>query len=78
MLSHFPLGFAPPEVAFPEVFYVSGVDSPVMSLTVSTPSGFDEAVVQREVVPDGVPPAWPPRSEVGVVVQDVLVDIRQD
>ncbi len=37
----------------------------------------NEAVVQREVVSDGVPPSGTPRPEVCVVVEDPLVDVAE-
>lgn len=46
-----------------------------MTLPVGRASRLHEAVVEREVVPDRVPPAGPARPEVRVVVEDVLVDV---
>jgi hypothetical protein len=57
MLANFPLSFSTPEVAFFEVFDVGRMDGPIVALTVGAPSGLDEAVVERQVVSDGVPPS---------------------
>ena len=78
MLPHFALSFTPPEVSFAEVLDVGRVNGPVVSLPVGAPAGLYEAIVQRQIVPDGVPPARSPRAEVRVVVQDVLVDVGKD
>lgn len=54
------------------------MDRPVVTLAVGTPAGLDEAVVQREIMPDGIAPAGPAGAEVGVVLEDVLVDVGQN
>lgn len=71
------LGFPAPEVAFFEVVHVSRVYGPVVALAVGAPASLYKAVIQRQVVPDRVPPAWASGSKVGVVVQYVLVDVGQ-
>ena len=40
-------------------------------------SHLDEAVVERQIMPDGVPPAWASGPEVVIVVEDPLVDVAQ-
>lgn len=56
MLADFPLSFAAPEVALFEVLHIGGMDCPVVALAVGASSGLDETVVERQVVPDGIPP----------------------
>ena len=46
-------------------------------VTVGASSGFDETVVEGEVVADAVAPPGPAAPEVGVVVQNVLVDVTE-
>ena len=72
-----PLRPSPAEVSLLEVVDTGWVYGPVVALPVGRPARLDEAVVQGEVVPDGVPPAGSPVAEVKVVVEDVLVDVRQ-
>ena len=72
-----PLCPSPAEVSLLEVVDTGGVNCPVVAFSIGSPARLDEAVVQREVVPYGVPPAGSPVPEVKVVVQDVLVDVRQ-
>ena len=67
----------PAEVSLLEVTLTSRVNRPVVTLAIDRPSSLDEAVIEGEVVPDGVPPARAPVPEVEVVVEDVLVDVRQ-
>lgn len=78
MLPDLPLGLPPPEVALPEVLHVRRMYRPVVSLPVRAPPRLYETIVQGQIVPDRVPPPRPSRPEVGVVVQDVLVDVGQD
>lgn len=77
MLPHLALRLAPPEIAFAEVVHVGGMDGPVVTLAVSAAARLDEAVVEGQVVPDRVSPAGSAGPKVGVVVQDVLVDVRK-
>ena len=77
MPPHLPLRPPPPEVPLLEVLDAGGMNCPVVALAIGCPAGLDEAVVEGEVVADGVPPAWSAVSEVEVVVQDVLVDVCQ-
>ena len=72
-----PLRPSPAEVSLLEVVDTGRVNGPVVAFPVGRPARLDEAVVQGEVVPYGVPPARSPVAEVKVVVQDVLVDVRQ-
>ena len=72
-----PLGPSPAEVSLLEVVDTGWVYGPVVALPVGRPARLDEAVVQGEVVPDGVSPSRSPVAEVKVVVQDVLVDVCQ-
>lgn len=53
------------------------MDRPVVTLAVSAPTGLDEAVVQREIVSDGIAPAGPAGAEVRIMLEDVLVDVGQ-
>ena len=48
-----------------------------MSFPICSSSGFYEAIIEREIVPDRVPPSRAPVAEVRKVVQHVLVDICQ-
>jgi hypothetical protein len=75
VFADFPLGFATPEVAFLEVFYVGRMNSPVMAFTVGASSSLDETVIEGEVVPDGIPPPWTSGPEIRVIIENVLVDI---
>lgn len=59
--THLPLSFPSPEVPLLEVFHVGGVNCPIMSLPVGTPSCLDKAVVEGEVVSYRIPPAWASR-----------------
>jgi len=77
-LADAPLGAAPPEVAATKVLHVGGVDGPVVALAVGGAARLHEAVVEREVVADGVAPAAAARVKVGVVVEDPLVDVAED
>ena len=72
------LGSTTSEVSLPEVVQVGRVDRPVVTLAVGAAAGLDEAVVQGEVVADAVPPAGASAPEVGIVVQNPLVDLAQD
>lgn len=78
MPSHLPLRFAPPEVATAKILQIGGVDRPIMALPVRASPGFHEAIVQREIVPDRVPPAGATGAEVRIVLQYVLIDVGQD
>lgn len=71
------LGFPAPEVALLEVVHVGRVYGPIVALAVGRPTGLDETVVERQVVPDRVAPSRAPGPEVRVVVQYVLVDVGQ-
>lgn len=75
MFPDFPLGFAPSEVSFLEVFDVSRVNSPVVAFAVGTSSCLDETVVEGQVVPYRIPPPGTAGAEVWVIIQNVLVDI---
>lgn len=77
MPAHLALGFAPTEVAAPEVLQVRRVDRPIVTLAVGAPAGLDEAVVQREIVSDGITPARPAGTEIRIMFQDVLIDVGQ-
>jgi len=48
-----------------------------VALAVGRPTGLDETVVERQVVPDRVAPSRAPGPEVRVIVQYVLVDVGQ-
>lgn len=78
MFADFALSLATPEVTFLEIFHICRMDGPVVAFTVGGATGFNEAVVEREIVADAVPPPGTTRPEVGIVVQNVLVDIAQD
>ena len=75
--AHTSLRAPPPEVALAEVVEIRRVDGPKVSLAVGAAAALDEAVVEREVVADAVPPAGPARPEVRVVVEDPLVDVAE-
>jgi hypothetical protein len=72
MTSDFPLRLATPEIAAFEVVDASRMDGPEVAFAVGRASGLDEAVVEGEVVPDGVSPAGAAMPEVWKVVEDVL------
>lgn len=76
--SHLSLCLAPTEIAPTKVLQVRRVDGPVMAFSISTSSRLDETVIERQIVPDGVAPPWTSRPEVGIVFEDVLVDVRED
>ena len=65
------------KVSLLEVVDASRMNSPVVAFPIGCPARFDEAVIQGEVVSDGVSPSRSPVAEVKVVVQDVLVDVCQ-
>ena len=77
VFADFALGFAPPEIAFGEIFHVGRMDGPVVALAVGAASGFDETIVQTQIVPDAVAPAGPARPEISVIVQYVLIDVAE-
>ena len=77
VLSDFALSLPSPVVAPLEVLQACRVNGPIVAFPVGRPPGLDEAVVEAEIVPDGVAPSRAPVPEVGVVVQDVLVDVCQ-
>ena len=78
MLADLPLRPTSPEVAAREVVDVGGVHGPVVALAVGRAARLDEAVVEGEVVADGVSPAGAPGPEVRVVVEDPLVDVAEN
>lgn len=78
MLAHLALGLAPPEVALLEVVHIGRMNGPVVALAVRTTSRLHEAVVQRQIVANGVAPAGSAGPEVRIVVEDVLVDVGED
>jgi len=53
------------------------MDRPVVALAVGAPAGLDEAVVEREVMANGIAPAGPAGPEVGIVLEDVLIDVGE-
>ena len=65
------------EVSPLEAGQAGGVNPPVETFTVTGASTLDEAGVGGEVVADAVLPRALGRVVVGVVVQDVLVDVSQ-
>ena len=48
-----------------------------MAFAISSPSGFQKEIIERKIVPDGVPPALPSMSEIREIVENILVDISQ-
>ena len=60
----FSLGFPAPEITTLEVVQAGRVDGPEVPLAIGCPSGLDKAVVEGQVVPDGVSPAGTPVPEV--------------
>ena len=74
----FSLGFPAPEITTLEVVQAGRVDGPEVPLAVGCPSGLDKAVVEGQVVPDGVSPTGSPVPEVRKVVKDVLIDVCKD
>ena len=74
---HLPLGPPPPEVSLLEIVHTGGVDGPVVTLPIGCTSSFQEEIIEREIVSDGVPPALTSVSEVGEIIKNVLVDVRQ-
>jgi hypothetical protein len=75
---HLSLGLPASKVPFCEVVDVGGMNSPVVTFPIRRPPRLDEAVIEREVVSDGIPPSWTPGPEVGVVVENVLVNVTED
>ena len=49
-----------------------------MPFAISTSSGFDETIIERQVVSDAVSPTRSTISKVSVIVEDVLVDVRKN
>ena len=49
-----------------------------MALTLFTATHFDEAFVQRKIMTYTIPPALILALEIGIVFQDVFVDVGQD
>ena len=78
MPSHFPLGLPPAEVSLLEVLLAGRVDRPIVAFPVGGSSCLHKAVVDGQVVPDGVSPTMTSVAEIGKVIQDVLVDVSQD
>lgn len=76
--SYLPLRFAPPEVAAAKILQIGGMDRPVMALPVRASPRFHEAVVQRQIVPDRVPPPWATGTKVRIMLQYVLINVGQD
>ena len=48
-----------------------------MAFSISSSSGFQEEVIEREIVPDGVSPSLPSVAEIRKIVKDILVDVSQ-
>ena len=72
------LGTASTKIAAAEVRQVRRMDTPVVALAIRRATGFDEAIVEREVVPNRVAPAGTTSTKVSVVIQYPLVDVGQD
>ena len=74
-----PPRLSPPEVALPEVVHTGGMDGPEVALAVSGTAILHEALIEREVVADGVLPRLVVhKAIIGEVGGDVLVDIAQE
>jgi len=71
------LSLPAPEISAFEVINASRMDGPKVAFPVSGSAGFNKAIVEREIVPDGVSPAGSAVSKVREVVQYVLVDVSQ-
>lgn len=78
MTPHLPLGLPPAEIALLEVFNVGRVDGPVVALSVGGATRLNEAVIEAEVMTDGVSPAWSSVSEVRVIIEDPLVNVSKN
>ena len=65
------------EVSLLKVLNTSRVNCPEMTFSISCSASLDKTVIERKIVSDRVPPARAPVSEVGEVVQHVLVDVGQ-
>lgn len=74
---HLPLSSPPPEVSLLEIVDTSWVNGPVVTLPISCAASFQEEIIEREIVSDGVPPALTSVSEVGEIIKNVLVDVGQ-
>ena len=64
--------FDSPEISLGEVRDVGRMNGPEVALAVGCSAGFDEAIVEGEIVPDRIPPAGTAIPEISVVVQDPL------
>ena len=69
----------PKEASIAEHVSAGRVQGPVVTLAsrADLPGDLDEAVIQTEVVPDGVLPRRPPLAVVRKVFDDVLADVTQ-
>ena len=67
-----------PVLSLTEVFIIRRVDCPEVALPVGAPANLNEALVEAQVMPDAVPPAWTLVAEVRVVCEDEIVDVAQN
>ena len=74
-LAHFTLGTASTEVSSLEIVQVGGMDAPEVAFAIGCTARLDEAIVQRQIVSDGIAPPGTTTAEVWVMVKDVLIDI---
>ena len=70
--------FTTPEVTFLEGTDAGGMQTPVETTSVGGTTSLDEELVDREAVPDGVPPGLGCCTVVGEARHDVVVDVGQD
>ena len=75
--THAALGSTAPKVAPTKVFHVGRMYSPVVAFAVRTAARLHEAVVEREIVTNGVAPTGAARMKIRVVVQNPLVNVAQ-
>ena len=68
----------PSKVATAKIFVVQGADSPKMSFTIGTATGFDETIVEGKIMSNAVSPTSSLVSKVGKMAQNVIVDVAKD
>ena len=76
-LPHARLYEASSEVSAQKVVHVGRMDAPIVSFPVLAALTFAEALVQREVVADAVPPSRRRRAEKRVEALNAVVDVLQ-
>lgn len=78
MFSHFSLSFTSSKIPLSEVFDICRMNRPIMSFSVGRPPCFNEAIIKRQVMSNRISPAGTTRSKIGIVVKNMLIDVRKD